>query len=59
MGNAECMVCDPNDKDAGVALAALVQAMLETDSVGIVRYVKRNRSIPHLGVLYPRMNSEI
>jgi ATP-dependent DNA helicase 2 subunit 2 len=53
IGNAECIVPEPGDEHAAVALAALVRAMLETESVAIIRYVKRNNSVPHLGVLVP------
>jgi ATP-dependent DNA helicase 2 subunit 2 len=53
MGNTECMVPPPGDQNAAIAFSSLVHALLETDSVAIVRYVKRANSVPYLGVLCP------
>eukprot|EP01119_Soliformovum_irregulare_P022025 TRINITY_DN7445_c0_g1_i3.p1 TRINITY_DN7445_c0_g1~~TRINITY_DN7445_c0_g1_i3.p1 ORF type:complete len:479 (+),score=143.12 TRINITY_DN7445_c0_g1_i3:105-1541(+) len=57
-GNVECFVAPPGDTTAGTALSALIRALAETDSVAIVRYVKRNKSVPHLGVLHPHIRPD-
>lgn len=58
MGNIDCIVSNPTDEAAGTALSALIHALAETDSVAIVRYVKRNKSAPHLGVLVPHIKAD-
>eukprot|EP01102_Stenamoeba_stenopodia_P012456 TRINITY_DN3947_c0_g2_i1.p1 TRINITY_DN3947_c0_g2~~TRINITY_DN3947_c0_g2_i1.p1 ORF type:complete len:754 (+),score=228.50 TRINITY_DN3947_c0_g2_i1:208-2469(+) len=58
MGNVECIVAEPGDESAAVALSALVHALFETESVCIIRYVKRANSIPHLGVLMPHIKAD-
>lgn len=58
MGNVECIVPNPSDQAAGTALSALIHALAETDSVAIIRYVKRNKSVPHLGVLSPHIKAD-
>jgi hypothetical protein len=52
MGKAEYVV-PLNDNHAIVAVSALVHAMAETNSVAIVRWVKRKKGAPILGVLTP------
>jgi len=54
MANVECVGPLPGDEAAATALAAIAQAMKESNSVGIVRYVKRANSAPLLGVVTPR-----
>eukprot|EP01114_Cavostelium_apophysatum_P020328 TRINITY_DN6786_c0_g1_i1.p1 TRINITY_DN6786_c0_g1~~TRINITY_DN6786_c0_g1_i1.p1 ORF type:complete len:724 (+),score=198.04 TRINITY_DN6786_c0_g1_i1:75-2246(+) len=58
MANTEMFVHDPRDPYSGPSLSALIHALAETDSVAIVRYVKRARSIPHLGFLWPHIKSD-
>eukprot|EP01127_Copromyxa_protea_P011894 TRINITY_DN3045_c0_g1_i1.p1 TRINITY_DN3045_c0_g1~~TRINITY_DN3045_c0_g1_i1.p1 ORF type:complete len:657 (-),score=135.16 TRINITY_DN3045_c0_g1_i1:11-1981(-) len=43
------------DPHAVMAISALVHAMAETNSVAIVRWVKRNKGSPVLGVLTPNI----
>ncbi len=38
MGNVECFVPIPGDAQGSTALSALIHALFETESVGIVRY---------------------
>ncbi len=54
MSNVECIIPLPGDKNASVALSALIHALAETESAAIVRFVKREKAAPHLGVLLPR-----
>jgi len=53
MSNVECIVPLPGDEPAAIAIAALAQALADTNSVAIVRFVKRANSVPQLGVLTP------
>ncbi|PRP79754.1 hypothetical protein PROFUN_12616 [Planoprotostelium fungivorum] len=53
ISTAEQMIANPEDPVAQKALSAIIHALVETDSVAIVRYVKRARSAPHLAVLSP------
>eukprot|EP01117_Protostelium_nocturnum_P014755 TRINITY_DN5645_c0_g1_i1.p1 TRINITY_DN5645_c0_g1~~TRINITY_DN5645_c0_g1_i1.p1 ORF type:complete len:726 (-),score=197.55 TRINITY_DN5645_c0_g1_i1:67-2244(-) len=55
MGTTEMVIPLPADEVAQVALSSLIHALAETESVAIVRYVKRANSIPHLGVLIPHI----
>jgi len=55
MGNVEILVPPPEDKDAAVAISALVHALAETGSAAIVRYIKRANALPYLGCLLPSM----
>lgn len=46
-------VPQPNDKDAAIALSALVHALEEKDMVAIVRYCRCKNADPKLAVLVP------
>lgn len=58
MSNVEVFVSPPGDSPSSVALSALVHALAETESIGVVRYVKRARSFPHLGVVIPAIKTD-
>jgi ATP-dependent DNA helicase 2 subunit 2 len=58
IGNTECIVVDPRDKEADSAFSAVIHALAETESVAIVRYVKRKGYAPHLGFLAPHIKAE-
>eukprot|EP01104_Vermistella_antarctica_P009440 TRINITY_DN242_c2_g1_i1.p1 TRINITY_DN242_c2_g1~~TRINITY_DN242_c2_g1_i1.p1 ORF type:complete len:766 (-),score=263.58 TRINITY_DN242_c2_g1_i1:75-2372(-) len=55
MGQAEIIQHNPKvgGDEAGQALSALARALHETNSVAIVRFVKRANAAPHLGFLAP------
>lgn len=57
MGITECISADPADPHAARALSAFIHALAETDSVAIVRFVKRAKGNPHLGVLSPHIKA--
>jgi hypothetical protein len=50
---ADAVVAEPNNPRATAAMAALVEALIATRRVAIVRLVKRERAAPKLGVLGP------
>lgn len=54
MGPTEIMICDPTHSDSSIAFSALVRALAETETVMIVRYVKKKAGAPQLGCLTPR-----
>lgn len=49
------MTALPGDNHAAIAASALIHALLETDRVAIVRFVKRNKAQPQLGALFPHV----
>eukprot|EP01126_Amoeba_proteus_P003565 TRINITY_DN11192_c0_g1_i10.p1 TRINITY_DN11192_c0_g1~~TRINITY_DN11192_c0_g1_i10.p1 ORF type:complete len:623 (+),score=149.93 TRINITY_DN11192_c0_g1_i10:2070-3938(+) len=53
MSKVEQIIPFPGDNPAAIACSALIHAMVETDSVGIVRFVKKRKATPLLGVLTP------
>lgn len=55
MGSTEVLISEKVEEAAFIS--ALVHALEETDSVGIVRFVKRVNSQPSLGVIYPCIKS--
>ena len=58
MGNiTEVIAPDPTDSHAAIGISAIVRAMVETDSVAIVRYSKRENSV-QLGVLHPVIKAD-
>ncbi len=58
-GNTECIVADPRDGEvAGHALSSIIHALAETDSVAIVRYIKKKNYPPHLGFLAPHIKAD-
>lgn len=59
MSTAECIVPPDGDEGAQVAISALVQACHETNTAGLVRLVKTNRSSPIVGVITPRIKSSM
>lgn len=56
--SVQCLFAPFEDDVAVQALAAIVKAMHETDSVAIVRYVKNTRSGAQLGVLTPQVKED-
>jgi ATP-dependent DNA helicase 2 subunit 2 len=56
--DVECIVSLPGDSDAATALSALIHALAETNSVAIVRFVKRKNAPPQLGVLTPSIKTD-
>lgn len=57
MSNVHCIMPDKNDESASIAMSAIIHALAETGSVGIVRLVKSVRvgSGPQLGALLPNI----
>ena len=53
MKNCEVLVSKPGDEKAAIALSAFIHGMAETQSVAIVKYIKRKNSEPKLAVLVP------
>ncbi|KAM8934051.1 X-ray repair cross-complementing protein 5 [Pelodytes ibericus] len=59
MGNQVLKIFSPkDDKDAAVALSALIHALDETDMVAIVRYAYDRRSNPQVGVAFPQIKDK-
>lgn len=56
MGNTEVLVPFQSDSEESTAMSALVRAMMETESVGIVRYCPRKNTIK-LAVIQPHVSS--
>lgn len=59
LGNVEVITALPGDEHAVVAASALIHALLETDRVAIVRFVKRNKAQPQIGVLMPHVKPQV
>lgn len=57
-GRSDVLYPYASDTCAAKALSALVQAMAETDSVAIVRWVKRNKGQLQLSVLIPSIKAD-
>jgi ATP-dependent DNA helicase 2 subunit 2 len=57
MGPVDAVVPLPADDTASEAMSALVQALENSNSVAIVRFVKRANGAPQLGVLTPYRNA--
>eukprot|EP01113_Clastostelium_recurvatum_P048652 TRINITY_DN8908_c0_g1_i3.p1 TRINITY_DN8908_c0_g1~~TRINITY_DN8908_c0_g1_i3.p1 ORF type:complete len:744 (-),score=183.33 TRINITY_DN8908_c0_g1_i3:59-2119(-) len=58
LSGCEAIVPEPGDKNAATGLSSLIHALNETESVAVVRYVKRNGGAPHLGFLSPIIKAE-
>eukprot|EP01124_Arcella_intermedia_P002349 TRINITY_DN11276_c0_g1_i2.p1 TRINITY_DN11276_c0_g1~~TRINITY_DN11276_c0_g1_i2.p1 ORF type:complete len:527 (-),score=148.05 TRINITY_DN11276_c0_g1_i2:12-1592(-) len=57
-GNTQVVFPLPGNQPAAEAVSAIVNALAETQSVAIIRYVKSKRSAPMLGVLTPFIKEE-
>ncbi|KAM9991022.1 hypothetical protein ACTFIY_007074 [Dictyostelium cf. discoideum] len=58
MGNTEVFVSQPGDKQSEEALSSFIHALVETDQVMVVRYVKTMNGSPYLGYMIPHVKSD-
>ena len=58
MGQTYMFCAPPGDAEASKAVAALVHAMYETESVAVVRYVRVRNAQPYLGILHPKIKPD-
>ncbi|KAM9977506.1 hypothetical protein ACTFIR_011373 [Dictyostelium discoideum] len=58
MGNTEVFVSQPGDKQSEEGLSSFIHALVETDQVMVVRYVKTMNGSPYLGYMIPHVKSD-
>eukprot|EP01112_Ceratiomyxa_fruticulosa_P013430 TRINITY_DN3779_c0_g1_i1.p1 TRINITY_DN3779_c0_g1~~TRINITY_DN3779_c0_g1_i1.p1 ORF type:complete len:745 (+),score=163.09 TRINITY_DN3779_c0_g1_i1:333-2567(+) len=58
LSSSEVIVPEPGEKNAAMALSALIHALSETESVAVARFVKREGGGPKLVLLSPLIKKE-